>query len=251
MPCQSHLPPPRCSPSPAAPSPPFFTNHSSGCVVGFDLAHAVGNVELELHSWGVDFAVWCHYKYLSAGPGAVGGCFVHAKQLIAPDAGGGPLLRLQGWWGQREADRFSFAEPAFQPEPGALGFQLSTPSPMQLAALGASLSLFKEAGGMRPLREKSVLLTAYLEALLTATLSPRQITIVTPRDPSQRGCQLSLTFDDCDADAVLRGLQARGVIADVRKPNVLRVAPFPLYTRFIDVHRFVMILRNVLGGGAD
>ena len=131
-------------------------------MVGFDLAHAIGNVELQLHEWGVDFGIWCHYKYLSAGPGAVGGCFVHAKHT--PEGTGCPA-RFAGWWGQNEQDRFSFAEPSFRPAPGALGFQLSTPSPMQLAALGASLALFRDAG-MASIRAKSVRLTAYLEALI-------------------------------------------------------------------------------------
>lgn len=133
-------------------------------MIGFDLAHAVGNVELQLHEWNVDFAIWCHYKYLSAGPGAVGGCFVHARHT--PEGAAGPV-RLAGWWGQNEQDRFSFAEPAFKPAPGALGFQLSTPSPIQFAALGASLALFRDAGGMAPIRAKSVRLTDYLAALIT------------------------------------------------------------------------------------
>lgn len=268
-------------------------NHNnSNCLVGFDLAHAVGNVELRLHDWGVDFAVFCTYKYLSSGPGSVGGAFIHAKHTQTQD--GGPA-RMQGWWGQREQDRFSFAEPAFYPAPGALGFQLSTPSPMQLAALVASLAIFKDAGGMRPVRAKSVLLTAYLQSLLEVRLtlfgtkmgrgkrkewagdrgtgpmlkdavllyfSPSsrpvheqaklgdRVQIITPRDPSQRGSQLSLTFVEADADQVLRALQARKVIADVRKPNIIRVALFPLYTSFLDVLRFARALHAVLAEAA-
>lgn len=260
-------------------------HNNRGCLVGFDLAHAVGNVELRMHEWGVDFAVLCTYKFLSSGPGAVGGCFVHDKHCH--DAG---PARLQGWWGQREQDRFSFAEPAFLPAPGALGFQLSTPSPVQLAALQASLAIFKQAGGMPALRAKSILLTAYLQSLIEVRLaSGRQkwgrreegevrtdpvlahhlchpsapitepntdqaklgdtVQIITPLDPSQRGAQLSLSFlGNRDADEVLRALQARGIIADVRKPNVIRVAPFPLYTSFLDVLRFVQILSVVLKG---
>ncbi len=223
--------------------------HAQGMVVGWDLAHAVGNVELRLHDWGVDFACWCHYKYLCAGPGAVGGCFVHETHTTGRAAASQPpLFRLAGWWGQVRDERFSFAEPHFRPAPGALGFQLSTPSPLLLACLGASLRLLdEECGGMQALRAKSILLTGYLQLLLERVL-PDQVTILTPRAPEERGCQLSLTFSapGCDAASVLKGLEAQNVMADVRSPNIIRVAPFPLYTRFMDVRKFVVILQDVL-----
>lgn len=223
---------------------------AQGMLVGFDLAHAVGNVDLALHEWGVDFACWCHYKYLCSGPGAVGGCFVHEKHTnFVNDMSRPPLPRIAGWWGQQIQDRFTFAEPTFVPAPGALGFQLSTPSPLLLACLQTSLKIFREAGGMKPLRAKSILLTGYLQCLLEKLL-PDQIKIVSPTsDANERGCQLSLTFTasvDVHAKEILKKLEAEHVMADVRAPNIIRVAPFPLYTRFQDVHRFVQILQKVL-----
>ncbi|EWM29863.1 kynureninase [Nannochloropsis gaditana] len=222
--------------------------HAQGILVGFDLAHAIGNVELHLHEWGVDFACWCHYKYMCAGPGAVGGVYVHEKHTKRTP----PLPRLAGWWGQAKAARFTFNEAMFEPAPGALGFQLSTPSPLMLACLESALRLFKAAGGMPALRKKSVLLTGYLQLLLEQTLSDT-VQIITPAASEERGCQLSLTFkvERLEAAQVLEALEARGVMGDVRHPNVIRVAPSPLYTRFVDVWRFVMILKDVLEEARD
>lgn len=224
------------------------TAHEQGMLVGYDLAHAVGNVELQLHAWGVDFACWCHYKYVCAGPGAVGGVFVHEKHTTTFSAVSSPMPRLAGWWGQVRRDRFTFNEPSFEPAAGAMGFQISTPSPLLLSCLASSLSLFTAAGGMARIREKSVLLTGYLQLLLERELGEK-VQIVTPRAVEERGCQLSLTFrtEGVLAADVLQALEAKKVMADVRRPNIIRVAPFPLYARFKDVWRFVGILKEVLG----
>lgn len=211
-----------------------------GCAVGYDLAHAVGNVPLALHDWGADFAVWCSYKYLNAGPGAVAGCFVHARHARAFD-----LPRFAGWWGHEEATRFRMG-PEFVPMGGAEGWQLSNPPILSMTPLIASLALFHEAG-MDRLREKSLRLTGYLERLLDDAL-PDDIHVFTPREVDSRGCQLSLAL----AHGPERGrrvfdrLTEAGVICDWREPDVIRVAPVPLYNRFEDVHRFVGILRETL-----
>ncbi len=156
----------------------------AGCVVGWDLAHAAGNLVLKLHEWDVDFAVWCTYKYLNSGPGSVGGCFVHEKHANES------LPRLAGWWGHDKASRFRM-RPGFRPIPGAEGWQLSNPPILSLAAIRASLEVFAAAGGMGPLREKSIRLTGYLEWLLKNRVGD-SIEIFTPPDPDRRGCQLSL-----------------------------------------------------------
>jgi kynureninase len=216
--------------------------HAKGCVVGFDLAHAAGNVVLRMHDWNVDFAVWCTYKYLNSGPGSVGGCFVHERHGM-----GSPrdLPRLAGWWGHDKKSRFRM-EPGFQPIPGAEGWQLSNPPILSLAAIRASLDVFMEAGGMEPLREKSLRLTGYLEWLLQRELSD-SVEILTPRDPRQRGCQLSLRVkSNIPGRAVLEKLEASGVTCDWREPDVIRVAPVPLYNRYEEVYRFVEILRSAL-----
>ncbi len=214
--------------------------HAKGCVVGFDLAHAAGNLVLRLHDWNVDFAVWCTYKYLNSGPGSVGGCFVHERHGTRP-----ALPRLAGWWGHDKKSRFRM-EPGFRPIPGAEGWQLSNPPILSLAAIRASLAVFTEAGGMEPLREKSLRLTAYLEWLLQRELSD-SIEILTPADPHRRGCQLSLRVRSRDSGkAVFEELEASGVTCDWREPDVIRVAPVPLYNRYEEVHRFVQILRRSL-----
>ena len=209
--------------------------HGKGCVVGFDLAHAAGNLVLRLHEWNVDFAVWCTYKYLNSGPGSVGGCFVHERHGMQPD-----LPRLAGWWGHDKESRFRM-EPGFRPIPGAEGWQLSNPPILSLAAIRASLDVFMEAGGMEPLREKSLRLTAYLEWLLQRDIGD-SVEILTPADPRRRGCQLSLRVKSSGSGrTVFEKLEASGVTCDWREPDVIRVAPVPLYNRYEEVHRFVEI----------
>ncbi|MFZ3215973.1 MAG: kynureninase [Candidatus Acidiferrales bacterium] len=203
--------------------------HAQGCVVGFDMAHAAGNMQLQLHDWDVDFAVWCSYKYLNSGPGGVGGCFVHERHAKDPN-----LPRLAGWWGHDKASRFRM-EPDFQPIPGAEGWQLSNPSILSMAALRASLDIFDQATLPR-LRAKSETLTGYLEFLLDQQPSGR-FSIITPRDPAQRGAQLSLRVPK-GGRGVCDRLAQQGVICDWREPDILRVAPVPLYNSFLDVHAF-------------
>ena len=211
-----------------------------GCAVGFDLAHAVGNVPLQLHDWGVDFAVWCSYKYLNAGPGAIGGCFVHERHAQAPD-----LPRLAGWWGHDKRSRFEMPD-AFRPIPGAEGWQLSNPPILATAPLLASLPLFDRAG-MTALRAKSVKLTGYLQALLQARLNDA-LTIITPSDQEARGSQLSLRLhrSPVEAHAAFNSLAKQGVVCDWREPDIIRVAPVPLYNSFLDVWRFSSALEQAL-----
>ncbi len=210
---------------------------AQGCVVGFDLAHAAGNLALSLHDSDADFAVWCHYKYLNCGPGAVAGAFVHAKHARAE------LPRLAGWWGHDPATRFQMG-PEFVPSAGADGWQLSNPPVLALAPLIASLSLFQRAG-MQALRAKSLRLTGYLQTLIEAHLSA-VLEIVTPADPAQRGCQLSLRVRGgrCQGRALFDHLAAHGVLGDWREPDVIRIAPTPLYNRHTDVLRLVNVLRQ-------
>ena len=211
--------------------------HAAGAVVGFDLAHAAGNVELHLHDWDVDFAAWCSYKYLNAGPGGIAGVFVHDRHAESFD-----LPRFAGWWGHDKQTRFLMG-PEFVPLKGAEGWQLSNPPVFQLAALKAALDIFDEAG-MDALRKKSRLLTGYLEFLLDEIRNDR-ISVITPRDPDQRGCQLSIRVKDSDKQLFNRIFE-QGVIADWREPDVIRVAPAPLYNTFTDVYRFSRILMNQL-----
>ncbi|WP_435003436.1 kynureninase [Xanthomonas arboricola] len=205
---------------------------AQGAMVGFDLAHAVGNIALTLHDDGADFAVWCHYKYLNAGPGAVGGCFVHARHANSD------LPRMAGWWGHEQQSRFRM-EPQFVPSPGAEGWQLSNPPVLALAPLRASLELFDQAG-MPALRAKSEQLTGHLEQLIHARV-PQVLQIVTPAQPAQRGCQLSLRVAGGRAQgrSLFEYLQSVGVLGDWREPDVIRIAPVPLYNRFSDLHRLV------------
>ena len=200
-----------------------------GCVVAFDLAHAVGNVPLRLHEWGLDFAVWCSYKYLNGGPGCAGGCFVHERHARAWD-----LPRYAGWWGHAETKRFEMG-PEFHPMSGAEGWQLSNPPILALAPLRASMEIFSEAG-MEHLREKSRGLTAYLEFLLREEM-PAKYSIITPSDPERRGAQLSIRVPS--GRGVCDRLISQDVIGDWREPDTYRVAPVPLYNSFRDVYRFV------------
>jgi len=203
----------------------------TGCRIGLDLAHAIGNVPLELHRWGPDFAAWCTYKYLNSGPGAIAGAFVHSRHL---DADG--TQQLLGWWGHVEKTRFKMG-PTFTPARGADLWQLSNPPILSLAPVIASLSIFAEAG-MNRLRKKSILLTGFMDFLLQKDFAGR-IESITP--PAARGCQLSLVVRDdaLDARSIFETLEAQNVITDWREPNVIRVAPVPLYNSFEDVFDFV------------
>jgi kynureninase len=209
--------------------------HRHGCMVGLDLAHANGNVPLQLHDWNVDFAVWCSYKYLNGGPGAVGGCFVHEKYGRNTS-----LSRLAGWWGNDPATRFRMQlQPEFIPKEGADGWQVSNPPILSMAPLRASLELFDTAG-MSALRAKSERLTAYLLYLLDQLPSDR-FEVVTPRDPAQRGSQISLVVHDRPRDLV-KALEVAGIVCDFREPNIIRAAAVPLYNTFRDVWTFADVL---------
>ncbi len=202
--------------------------HQIGALVGFDLAHAAGNLPLQLHDWGPDFAVWCSYKYLNAGPGGPSGIFVHERHANAPE-----LPRFAGWWGHDEQERFKMKK-GFRPMRGAEGWQLSNAQIFAFAAHKASLDIFDTAG-IENLRAKSLQLTAFLEQVLTeADRGNNLYRIITPRDPARRGCQLSLLTDD-RGKALFDFLAENGVIADWREPNVIRFAPVPLYNSFEDV----------------
>ena len=209
--------------------------HAAGATVGFDLAHAAGNVPLRLHDWGADFAVWCSYKYLNSGPGGVAGAFVHERHAERPE-----LVRYAGWWGNDPKTRFQMPD-RFVPQAGAAGWQLSNAPVLAMAAFRASGDIFLEAG-MEALREKSLRLTAYLESHLDTIDAVR---VLTPRDPERRGCQLSLSFHT-EGEALQRALEEEGVICDYRPPGVIRAAPVPLYNSFEDVWRFADILRRIL-----
>ncbi len=203
--------------------------HAQGCVVAFDLAHTAGNLPLRLHDWDVDFAVWCTYKYLNGGPGCVGGCFVHERHARAKD-----LPRFAGWWGHHQDTRFLMG-PEFCPAAGAEGWQLSNPPIIALAPLRSSLEIFA-AAGMAQLRQKSLSLTGYLEFLLDQQKSDK-FTVITPRDPEQRGAQLSIRIRQ-NGRPVLDRLIAEGIVGDWREPDIVRVTPVPLYNTYGDVHRF-------------
>jgi len=205
--------------------------HDVGALVGFDLAHAIGNLPLQLHDSGADFAVWCHYKYMNSGPGAVAGCFVHERHARSERP------RFAGWWGHEQATRFRMG-PDFVPTPGADGWQLSNPPILGLAPLRASLELFAQAG-MPALRAKSEGLTGHLEALIDARLRDT-LQVVTPRDAAQRGCQLSLRVAGGRerGRALFEHLGRQGVIGDWREPDVIRISPAPLYNTHADVLRF-------------
>jgi kynureninase len=208
-----------------------------GATVGFDLAHAAGNILLCLHDWNVDFAVWCSYKYLNAGPGSLAGCFVHDRYAKRVD-----LPRFAGWWGHQKDTRFQMPH-RFDPLAGAEGWQLSNPPILPLAALRASMEIFDEVG-MTPLRAKSERLTGYLETLLDQ-INTRHCTILTPSDPSQRGAQLSLYLPRNGRTVHERLVQSH-VVCDWREPDVIRVAPVPLYNSFTDVYRFAELFADAM-----
>ncbi|WP_456426890.1 kynureninase [Rhodocaloribacter sp.] len=210
---------------------------AQGCAVGFDLAHAAGNLALRLHEWGPDFAVWCSYKYLNAGPGSLAGCFVHERHARRFD-----LPRFAGWWGHDKATRFRMPH-TFDPMPGAEGWQLSNPPILPLAALRASMDLFDEAGIER-LRAKSERLTGYL-AYLLERLGHDAVELLTPDDPRQRGCQLSIRVRE-GGRTVFDRLTAAGIVCDWREPDAIRAAPVPLYNTFEDVFRFAEVFAEAL-----
>ncbi len=209
-----------------------------GCAVGFDLAHAAGNLPLNLHEWGPDFAVWCSYKYLNGGPGCVAGCFVHDRHAREWN-----LPRFAGWWGHDEQSRFEMGRD-FRAMPGADGWQLSNPSIVSLAVLRASMAIFDDAGVER-LRAKSVSLTGYLEFLLHQKAS-QAFSIITPREENRRGAQLSIQISQ-NGRALCTKLAQEGVVGDWREPDVFRVAPVPLYNSYHDVFRFVRRFAAAIG----
>lgn len=212
-----------------------------GASVGFDLAHAVGNVELKLHEWGPDFAVWCTYKYLNSGPGGVGGAFVHERHASRPE-----LVRLAGWWGNDEATRFQMSH-GFEPTFGVDGWQLSNAPVLSMAAHKASLDIFSEVG-MPAISAKRDQLTGLLEEVILSVLHGRNdIRIITPSQRHRRGAQLSVQFD-ANGRAIFEQLHARGVIVDWRHPNVIRIAPAPLYNSYGDVVKFGEIFADILKG---
>jgi kynureninase len=246
--------------------------HAKGLMIGWDLAHAAGNVPLKLHDWNVDFAAWCTYKYMNAGPGAIAGLFVHERhgKVEYPQGSHVPGFRhrLAGWYGGDKASRFQmdnseyavhvlersefnvdFAE--FRPIPGAGGFQISNPSAIDLASLCASLSIFNETS-IEALRAKSLKLTAYLEHLLLndslADEADRPFRIITPLDPAKRGAQVSLLLKPGLLERVGVELHEAGIVVDQRKPDVIRVAPVPLYNTYHDIWVFVQVFRRALGG---
>jgi len=212
--------------------------HARGCVVGFDLAHAAGNLLLGLHECGPDFAVWCSYKYLNGGPGCVAGCFVHERHASSSN-----LPRFAGWWGHDEGSRFQMG-PNFQATTGAEGWQLSNPSIMSLAVLRASMDIFREAG-MERLRAKSVSLTGYLEFLLSRVKSP-SFSIITPHEKERRGAQLSIRIRQ-NGRALCEQLASEGIVGDWREPDTFRVAPVPLYNSYRDVFRFAERFTAAIG----
>ena len=211
--------------------------HAKGCYVGFDCAHGAGNLPLNLHDSGCDFAVWCNYKYLNSGPGGMGGAFVHERHHHNPS-----LPRLTGWWGHNKATRFKMRD-AFDPIPTTEAWQLSNPPILAMSAVWASLKIFDEVG-INKLREKAIILTGYMEFLVNS-LGKDVIKIITPADPHQRGSQLSIQVKNATKD-VFNKITEDGVIADWREPDVIRVAPVPMYNSFEDVFKFYTILKAAI-----
>jgi kynureninase len=212
-----------------------FATHEIGAICGFDLAHVVGNIPIELHEWEIDFAVWCSYKYLNAGPGAVGGIYVHEKW-----SSNHQTPRLGGWWGNDEKTRFKM-EKGFLAKSNASGWNISTTPVFNMIGLKASLEIFDQAG-MGNIRNKSIRLTAYLEFLLKQ-VPQLNFEIITPTNIEERGAQLSLNFKD-NGKAIHDKMLENGIIVDYREPGVIRVAPAPLYCSFQDVYQFYSILRE-------
>ena len=211
--------------------------HQYNCLVGFDLAHGVGNIQPNLHESGADFAVWCTYKYLNSGPGSLGGCFVH--ELHANNT---KLKRFAGWWGHNKETRFNMRH-EFDVLPGAEGWQLSNPAILSMAAIRASLDLFDKAG-FSNLTKKSKSLTGFLEYLIEGLNNPK-INIITPKNPHDRGCQLSIQVKEANRQLHTLLTQS-GVISDWREPDVIRVAPTPLYNSYQDVYEFIQRLKKIL-----
>ncbi|KAF7189250.1 Kynureninase 2 [Pseudocercospora fuligena] len=231
---------------------PTITAHAKklGLTIGWDLAHAAGNVELKLHDWDVDFACWCTYKYMNSGAGSIAGAFIHSKH-----GNNDHNVGLKGWYGHDKSSRF-LMDNKFVPTPGAQGFQCSNPSVVDLTCLKGSLSVFAQTS-MSDLRSKSLLLTAYAEHLLTQIASRNikdrawPFQIITPSDPRERGAQLSVLLQEDFMEDVSAGLVEGGVICDKRKPGIIRVAPAPLYNTFSDVWRFMQIFEKALEGKSD
>lgn len=215
--------------------------HAKGILVGFDLAHAAGNIQLALHDWQVDFACWCSYKYLNSGAGSVAGCFIHEKHAINTE-----LNRFAGWWGHDKSSRFRM-ENNFHAIPTAEGWQLSNPPVLSLAAVRGAYQTVIKAGGMSKLREKSLKLSGYLRALLSAELG-NKVSIITPNSEAESGCQLSImiNIEGLNGKAMFHAIEQKGVTTDWREPNVIRVAPVPLYNSFEDCYHFVRILKECL-----
>jgi kynureninase len=215
-------------------------SHDAGALCGWDLAHAVGNIPLKLHGDTVDFAAWCSYKYLNAGPGSVSGVFIHQKH-----AQNTTLPRLGGWWGHDKTTRFKM-EPNFKPMPSAEGWQLSNAPVFAMAPLKASLDIFIQAGGMEPLRRKSIALSAWLREVLAAVAQTTgvQLKVITPSSSERCGAQVSVLVEGISGKSLFDRLSENGVVADWREPNVIRMAPVPLYNNFEDIYRFMEILHD-------
>ncbi|QEM10326.1 kynureninase [Mucilaginibacter rubeus] len=216
--------------------------HEAGAYAGFDLAHAAGNVSVQLHDWGVDFACWCSYKYMNSGPGGISGIFVHEKHFTDKE-----LNRFAGWWGYRRDKQFLMA-PGFDPEVGAAGWQVSTAPILLLALFKASMAIFDDAGGLDVLRKKSLRLTAYLEFLIHEINKQQEeevYSIITPADPAARGCQLSVVCKR-NARVIFNYLSQNGVIGDWREPDVIRLSPVPLYNTFEDVYKAARLMADAL-----
>eukprot|EP01083_Nonionella_stella_P292027 993452_1 len=216
--------------------------HEYAIYVGFDLAHGIGNIPLQLHKWNVDFATWCSYKYLNSGPGSISGVFVHERHHNNTE-----FKRLTGWWGQKLSDRFNMGH-VHVPKKGAQAWQISNPPVLPTVCLQASLEIFNEAG-IHNLRYKSLALTGYLEVLLNRYVS-EYVTIITPKEKERRGCQLSLYFNR-NIEKIHKQLSKQGVICDLRKGTVMRIAPTPLYNTFGDVWEFVAILKECFDQAAQ